>query len=256
MIFFAVLLASIAGPAFADQLQVDMPVGLAARVIAGPTWNGAVTLEPKDALSVRVTVEARLGGGSWRVSTSHVHQYKPSADATSVERLLPLPRELAPLPQAAPWERLVGTVLWVSRRVRLVEDDRGLQDAATVLTRRVGRCSGRANLAVALLRQMGVPARVVHGLLLRADGAVWHRWGEAWLEDLGWRPFDPGVAVGAVGVRYLPILGADESVPLAGLKVVSVAEWEFDHLPQVQGLRVALPRLVPPFWAAWGKEGL
>ncbi|MFZ5804994.1 MAG: transglutaminase-like domain-containing protein [Acidobacteriota bacterium] len=255
MIFFAVLFAFITGSAFADQLQLEMPVGLAARVIAGPTWDGAVTLEPKDALSVRVTVEARLRGGSWQTASPSQGD-KPFPEATSVERLLPLPKELAGLQKASPWEKLVGTVLWVSRHVRLVEDDRGLQDAASVLARRVGRCSGRANLAVALLRQMGVPARVVHGLLLRPDGAVWHRWGEACLPNAGWRPFDPGVAVGAVGVRYLPIVGADESVSLAGLKVVSVAEWEFLHLPRVQGLRVALPRFVPPFLAAWGKEGL
>lgn len=255
MIVFAVLFAFIAGPALADQLQLEMPVWLAARVFAGPTWDGAVTLEPKDALSVRVTVEARLRGG-FSQPASPWQGDRPFQEATSVERLLPLPRELAGFEKASPWEKLVGTVLWVSRHVRLAEDDRGLQDAASVLARRVGRCSGRANLAVALLRQMGVPARVVHGLLLRANGAVWHRWGEAWLESAGWRPFDPGVAVGAVGVRYLPIVGAEENVPLTGLRVVSVAEWEFVHLPRVQGLRVALPRSVPPLLAAWGKEGL
>lgn len=254
MIWLFALLVLFVRPLDADQLQLEMPVSLAARVIAGPTWDGAVTLEPKDASLVKVTVEARFYRSTWENGARSLKAGVPP-EASHVERFLPLPFELQAVQGASPWEKLVRTVFWVTRNVRLVEGDAGSQDAASVLRRRVGRCSGRANLTVALLRQMGVPARVVHGLLLRSDGALWHRWGEAWLGLAGWRPFDPGVAVGAVGVRYVPMVGADERLPLAGLRVVSVAEWEFAHLPRIQGLRVASP-LLPPTVMAWGKEGL
>lgn len=255
MIWLLALLVLVAPSAVADQLQLEMPVPLAARVIAGPTWDGAVTLEPKDTSSVKVLVEVRFRAGAWE-GGSDVPPESVPPEASSVERFLPLPAELRRAQQASPWDKLVRTVAWVSRNVRLAESDRGSQDAASVLRRRVGRCSGRANLAVALLRQMGVPARVVHGLLLRPDGAVWHRWGEAWLGQAGWRPFDPGVAVGVVGVRYLPMVGADERLSLRGVRVVSVSEWEFAHLPRVHGMRVALPLWSLPLLLAWGKEGL
>lgn len=256
MIWFFALFVLVAGSAPADQLQLEMPVSLAARVVAGPTWDGAVTLEPKDTLSVKVTVEARFRERVWE-NGARLRAEAAPAEATRVEQFLPLPHELQALKPASPWDKLVATVAWVSRNVRLAEGDRGAKDAASVLRRKVGRCSGRANVAVALLRQMGVPARVVHGLFLRSDGAVWHRWGEAWLGPVGWRPFDPGVAVGVVGVRYVPMVGADEKLSLRGVRVLAVAEWEFAHLPQVQGLRVALPlSLSSPFLAAWGREGL
>lgn len=255
MIWLFALLAGLARCAVADQLQLEMPVHLAARVIAGPTWDGAVTLEPKDAFFVRVTVEARFHRSVWDNGANLRGEGLVPQEAGNIERLLPLPPELQAAQRGSPWTRLVRIVLWVSRNVRLVEGDEGLQDAGSVLRRRVGRCSGRANLTVALLRQMGVPARVVHGLLVRSDGAVWHRWGEAFLGSLGWRPFDPGVAVGGVGVRYVPMVGADERLPLQGVRVVSLAEWEFAHLPWVQGLRVVPPRAFQ-LSAAWGKEGL
>lgn len=224
----------------ADQLQLAMPVSLAARVVAGPTWDGAVVLEPEGPGTVRVTVEASLqggfaGGGWGRWGT------RPDHTAATVEARLPLPQELARLERASPWGKLFHTVVWVSTNVRADEGDPGPQDALSVLLRRVGRCSGRANLAVAILRQLGVPARVVHGVLVRGQRVVWHRWGEAWLEGIGWRPFDPGVAVGVAGVRYLPMTGAGEGLPLDGVRVLSVAEWEFNHLPKPQGLRVAWP---------------
>ena len=114
--------------------------------------------------------------------------------------------------------RLVSAVSFVSRTVALDEDDAGPQDAVSVLARGRGRCSGRANAAVGLLRRMGIPARVVHGLLLGDGGARWHRWGEAWLGPLGWTPFDPGAAVGLVSVRYLPLVGSGEGASLAGVR--------------------------------------
>lgn len=253
MICLFALLIVVAGLSAADQLQLEMPVSLAARVIAGPTWDGAITLEPKDTFSVKVTVEAGLRAGAWERGARVLWGSVPP-ETLSVEQFLPLPPELGPVQQASFWHKLVRTVAWVSRNVRLAEDDRGPQDAASVLRRKVGRCSGRANLAVALLRQMGVPARVVHGLFLRSDGAVWHRWGEAWLGQAGWRPFDPGVSVGVVGVRYLPVVGADEGLSLQGVRVISVAEGEFTYLPRIQGLRV--PLSLPTFLSAWGGKGL
>lgn len=237
--FLAAALFAVA--AQADQMQLVMPIQLAARVVGGPTWDGGVTLEPEDASTVRVTVEAQFGGkpGQTRRLLGEV---PPPPESLQVETLLPLPAQLLALRSAPASEKLLETVVWVSRNVRLVETDRGPQDAASVLRRRVGRCSGRANLAVALLRQLGVPARVVHGLLVRAGGAFWHRWGEAWLPGVGWRPFDPGVSVGVAGVRYLPMTGAEDGLSLRGVRVVSIAEPDFLRLPRRYGMQVALPR--------------
>lgn len=235
------------GVAAADQLQALLPLPLAARVKAGPAGDGAVVLEPFDSQRVRVTVEMRPERGLWLWAEGRQAGLIPcpSVEACQVEVELPLPAELAASRGLGPAARLWRVVSWVSRWVQAAEDDSGAQDAASVLQRRRGRCSGRANLAVALLRQLGVPARPVHGLLFRLGGPSWHRWAEAWLPGLGWRPFDPGLAVGAVSVRYLPMNGAEERLPLTGVRLLHVEEGAFNTLPRVWGLRVV------PHWPAW-----
>jgi len=85
---------------------------------------------------------------------------------------------------------------------------------------------------------MGSTARVVHGVVV-GDGRVrWHRWGEAWLDSLGWVPFDPGSAVGVVSVRYVPMRGAAEGAPLGGIRVQAIEELGYMGLPVRNGLRV------------------
>jgi hypothetical protein len=190
----------------------------------------------------------------------------PRLDSQSSSLLLPPafrpPAELGELPAVPvdPWRTLVRVVEYVSYRIVLDEEDRGAQDVASVLARARGRCSGRANAAVGLLRAAGIPARVVHGVVV-GDGRVrWHRWGEAWLDGLGWVPFDPGSAVGVVSVRYVPMRGAAEGAPLGGIRVQAIEELGYAGLPVRNGLRV-LPvegvtvrcqtgKLPGAFWAA------
>ncbi|MGQ9496586.1 MAG: transglutaminase-like domain-containing protein [Thermoanaerobaculaceae bacterium] len=233
----------IAAMALADQLQVLLPVPLAARVVAGPFWNGAVVIEPFAGGKVLVTVEASLPLGLPATRPSQYAagpSFAPCAlsDFCQMFMRLPLPWELTEVKGLSPWEKLVAVSSWVSRNVRQNEHDDFPQDAASVLRRREGRCSGRANLAVALLRQLGVPARVAHGLLFSSTRASWHRWGEAWMPEVGWVPFDPGVAVGVVGVRYLPMTGAGERLPLSGITILRLQEDEFPHLPKRFGMKL------------------
>lgn len=129
-------------------------------------------------------------------------------------------------------------VAWVTRHIARDDRDVGAQDAAAVLARRRGRCSGRANAAVGLLRAVGLPARPVHGVLVGDDEARWHRWGEVWLGTLGWIAFDPGAAVGLVSVRYVPMRGAAVSVPLDGVRLLYLEERGYTALPQRRGVRV------------------
>jgi hypothetical protein len=134
------------------------------------------------------------------------------------------------------YEVVQRVVTLVSQRIRLEDDDWGPQDALSVLRRRRARCSGRANLAVGLLRSLGLPARPVHGVLLGDRGPCWHRWGEVWLGAAGWVAFDPGASVGLVGVRYLPMRGAGEDASLVGVRLLRLDERGFRGLPRSAGM--------------------
>lgn len=147
-------------------------------------------------------------------------------------------------------------VAWISQHIAVDDQDSGPQDAAAVLARRRGRCSGRANAAIGVLRALGLPARPVHGVLVGERGARWHRWGEVWLGPLGWVAFDPGASVGLVGVRYVPMRGASAEISLAGVRVLHLDERGYAALPRRGGLRVvpsggATMTCRPPSGAGW-----
>jgi hypothetical protein len=60
-------------------------------------------------------------------------------------------------------------------------------------------CLAGATLLAALCRAVGMPARLVHGILLWTTDSGPHYWTEVWLPPLGWVPFDFHAAVLAGG---------------------------------------------------------
>ncbi len=223
-----------------DEARIVLPTALAARVETGRHCGLDVGLEPR-AGGALVTVSRSVR--ALAVAPAYPLQRVAScgdADALAVPASFQLPPELLRLADrpGSALVRLVSAVSFVTRTVALDEDDAGPQDAVSVLARGRGRCSGRANAAVGLLRRMGIPARAVHGLLAGGGGVRWHRWGEAWLGPLGWTPFDPGAAVGLVSVRYLPLAGSGEGASLAGVRLERIDERGYLGVPVRAGLRV------------------
>ncbi len=87
------------------------------------------------------------------------------------------------------------------------------QDPAAVFASRRAYCVGYAELAVDLLRRVGISARTVQGVL-RTDpdadgydasiGGVYHRWIEVYYPDRGYVFSDPSSSVNGVDARYIP----------------------------------------------------
>jgi Transglutaminase-like superfamily len=236
----ALLAVVCGGVAFGDEAVIFVPTALAARVEEGRRSGLSIALEGRpDGARVWVSqaVQALPAAAGFPLSDP-----ERCRDATALE--------VPPSFVAPPWltavqarggsafEVVASVVELVSQRITLDENDAGPQDGLSVLRRGRGRCSGRANLAVGLLRAAGIPARVVHGLVAGASGARWHRWGEAWLGEAGWVAFDPSAAVGLVSVRYLPLRGAGEGPALAGVRLERTNEHGFLGLPVRRGLRV------------------
>ncbi|MEP7208388.1 MAG: transglutaminase domain-containing protein [Casimicrobiaceae bacterium] len=59
-----------------------------------------------------------------------------------------------------------------------------------VLEQRWFDCQLGSALLVALCRAVGIPARIVGGVLLYPTSPSQHFWAEAWLDELGWMPLD------------------------------------------------------------------
>lgn len=252
----------LARPAPADEAHYWFPTELAAQVESGVHGGLVVGIERHgNGALVTVSGEAQPLG-----LPPPLAPVPPEATGDPTSLALPpgftAPAELGHVRSGGldAWEATLRVVEYVSARIALDEADGGAQDAASALARGRARCSGRANAAVGLLRAVGVPARVVHGVVFGERAARWHRWGEAWLGRLGWVPFDPGVAVGALSVRYIPMRGAGEGASLRGLRLLAIDERGFSALPirnrlrlrPLQGatVRVVAARPGQQFWAA------
>ena len=228
------------GVAFGDEASIFVPTALAARVEGGERAGLSIALEARpDGAVVWLN---RAVQALPDVPAYPLPEPTGCSDPTALEvpPSFAVPPELTGRPSQgdSAFDVAARVVEFVSQRIALDEQDLGPQDGISVLARRRGRCSGRANLAVGLLRAAAIPARVVRGIVVGKDGARWHRWGEAWLGELGWIAFDPGAAVGLVSVRYLPLRGSGEGPTLAGVRLERVNENGYLGLPVRRGMRV------------------
>ena len=102
---------------------------------------------------------------------------------------------------------------------------RGWDFASTIAKKRQGDCSEHAVFTAALARMYGIPARVVVGVALVANGKDYGAYGHAWtemFENGQWVVADASLLEAAPNARYLPFgLVEDEGMgfkmSLAGL---------------------------------------
>ena len=134
-----------------------------------------------------------------------------------------------------PFERAARILRWARERIRLVEDERRPQDAASVLARRTARCSGLANASVALLRAAGFPARPVSGILVTPDGPVPHRWLEVYLDGAGWVPGDPTLGLWVITARHVAC--AAPAVGRLSVTARTLEDGDIAVLPVIGGVR-------------------
>lgn len=103
------------------------------------------------------------------------------------------------------YEAVTAVTNWVADNIKYTFNP-PRYDAAHTLSTRSGNCQNFAHLAIALLRNVGIPARIVGGITLKdpwkvpidarnsivqSMGQGGHAWLEVWFPDLGWLPYDP-----------------------------------------------------------------
>ncbi len=192
-----VLLATVAAGHADEAVYIvrgaQLPVG---RVSAGHVQEVA----PLGDGAVRVRVATSMS--PLRVDAA----YAPTAIAgAAVPPGFVLPADLARglADESRAWSAATRVLRWVAARV--VEDSRdvGDQDAASILARGRGRCSGLANLTAALLLAAGFEARTVSGVLVGDQAVVPHRWVECSLPGVGWVATDPTLGFWVVTPRHV-----------------------------------------------------
>jgi len=172
-----------------------------------------------------LAVEAAAGGSvalRVRVSDSPLESAAPfPTGAARDETLAAAPERDAFAREAAGDSRrqvdaVARILVAVASRVRYDPDRRRPQDPAAVFASGRADCVGFAELAVDLLRRVGIRARTVQGFF-RAEpgdpaydpriGGSYHRWIEVYYPDRGYVFSDPSASINGVDTRYIPFRG-------------------------------------------------
>ena len=123
------------------------------------------------------------------------------------------------------FEAVQKVVSWVVDHVRYVNPP-AQYDALYSLNTGKGNCQNYSHLTAALLRNAGVPVRIVNGVTMNQPFNVsWekgtltfkmgqgrHSWVEVWYPDLGWVPYDPQNMQFFISNRFVRIeVGVDNN---------------------------------------------
>lgn len=110
-------------------------------------------------------------------------------------------------------EAVRRVLLAIAAEIRYDADHARRQDPSAVFASRRAYCVGFAELAVDLLRRVGITARTVQGILRTepgtpafdpAIGGAYHRWIEVYYPDRGFTFSDPHLSINGVDARYIP----------------------------------------------------
>jgi transglutaminase/protease-like cytokinesis protein 3 len=90
--------------------------------------------------------------------------------------------------------------------------------AMDVLEQREAECQGHAYLYAALTRSLGIPTRVVNGLVYSeaVQGFLYHSWAESYLTD-GWYAVDPTFGQPAADATHLKLIEGESIADLLPL---------------------------------------
>jgi transglutaminase-like putative cysteine protease len=166
----------------------------------------ALPAAPGLRIIVRADAETSPSRARFQAAAAPSGAPAPSAERDALARSLVNGAELE--------RQAVDRILdWISSAIRYDPDQRRPQDPASVFRTRRATCVGYAELAVDLLRRVGIVAATVQGILVGDPGTpgyspllsgAYHRWVRVFYADRGWRFADPMIGAGEVGSRYVP----------------------------------------------------
>jgi hypothetical protein len=131
--------------------------------------------------------------------------------------------------------RIARLIAWIDDNIAKEAVD--AFSAADVLRERRAECQGHAYLFAALARALGLPTRVVNGVVYSPEhgGFLYHTWNEVWMAGAGWRAVDAtfgqpvadathvALAVGESAAALAPLAAMVGRARIAGLG--GVAHW-------------------------------
>ncbi|MGC8862547.1 MAG: transglutaminase-like domain-containing protein, partial [Armatimonadota bacterium] len=107
---------------------------------------------------------------------------------------------------------------WIHANLKVRADIGITRSASDVLESKSGVCRDFATLFAALARAVGIPAKVVSGILYLDDGFYYHAWVECWVGQ--WVPFDATMPTDFVDATHIKLAEGDATTMFALAKVI------------------------------------
>jgi hypothetical protein len=163
-------------------------------------------------------IGARPGAAAVLASAERERYLQPTLAAPAAHpQIASLAREIAGQ-TAAPRAQVEAIVGWIQRNIQRQAVD--AFSALDVLKTRKAECQGHSYLYAALARALGIPTRVVNGLVYSEEhrGFLYHTWTESWL-DGRWQALDPTFGQIPADATHLKLMEGEtpaELIPLLG----------------------------------------
>lgn len=150
------------------------------------------------------TIESKAPFPVGRVGTSESLYLQHTEMVQGDAAIKSLARELTSSAKGE-YEAVSAIINWVTDNIKYTFNP-PQYDASYTLRTKSGNCQNFAHLSIALLRAVGIPARIVGGITLKdpwkvpidgrnsivqSMGQGGHAWLEVYFPDLGWLPYDP-----------------------------------------------------------------
>lgn len=183
---------------------------------AGNSWKTITWQNLRQDARARISFEARVAAGLSAMESSEPFpvMHMASAEAAYLRptqfvqsdspEMQALSRQLT-RKASTQYEAVTAIIEYVADNIKYIYNP-ALFDALSTLHSGSGNCTNAANLSVALLRAVGIPARFVGGTtlnkqwkipiddyrnLVQSMGQGGHAWVEVYFPDLGWLSYDP-----------------------------------------------------------------
>jgi len=182
--------------------------------LEAPSASGQRCAREGARLECRVDRRAPAAAGDARQADPYL---LPSLAAPSNERrFLELAQSIAGGASGAQ-ARIERLLAWIDANIAKAAVD--AFSAADVLRERRAECQGHAYLFAALARALGLPTRVVNGLVYSAEhgGFLYHTWNEVWLDGAGWRPVDATFVQPLADATHVALVVGESPAQLAPL---------------------------------------
>jgi len=179
-------------------------------------WQQCARDENGTRCSIRRTDSSGTGEGTAEPSAGLESYLQPTVTVDSADARARATARAIVKDALDPLARIGRLVRWIQQNVDQAPVD--VFSSSDVLQGRKAECQGLTWLYAAFARSLGIPTRVVNGLVYSKDldGFLYHAWAESYV-GAGWQPVDPTFGQIGVDATHIKLIEGDRLADLLPL---------------------------------------